>query len=145
MSVYVEIVKGPLKPARIAIGEGTGAFVVFDGVVRPDEQGKRIRALEYQVYDPMAGQQLELLANAMVKEFGLLDVSVWHSRGRVKVGQVSFRLVIEGAHRTEALEAMGEFIDRMKRDVPIWKKPVFAEAKKNKSPSRKKTAKKGKR
>jgi molybdopterin synthase catalytic subunit len=24
-------------------------------------------------------------------------------------------------HRAEALAAVGEFIDRMKRDVPIWK------------------------
>jgi molybdopterin synthase catalytic subunit len=27
-------------------------------------------------------------------------------------------------HRAEALAATGEFIDRMKRDVPIWKSPL---------------------
>ncbi|MBX3380335.1 MAG: molybdenum cofactor biosynthesis protein MoaE [Phycisphaeraceae bacterium] len=133
MSVLVEIVRGALKPARLAAGKGTGAFVVFEGVVRPDETGARIRALDYQVYEPMAGKQLQLLADAIVKEFGVLDVTVWHSRGRVGVGKVSFRLVVEGAHRAEALEATGAFIERMKRDVPIWKKPVFAEAKKAKA------------
>jgi len=100
---------------------------VFEGVVRGEEDGRRLEALEYQVYEPMAGKQLESLAIAIVQEFGVLDVSVWHSSGLVKVGEVSFRLVIEGAHRHESLEAVGEFIERMKRDVPIWKKPVFAE------------------
>jgi len=132
MRVYVEIVDGPLPPAKLAVGEGTGAFVVFEGVVRGEEDGKSIRALDYQVYEPMAGRQLESLGIAMVQEFGVLDVSVWHSSGLVKVGEVSFRLVIEGTHRHEALEATGEFIERMKRDVPIWKKPVFAAAKRGK-------------
>jgi len=126
MRVYVEIVDGPLPPAKLAVGEGTGAFVVFEGVVRGEEDGKKLDALDYQVYEPMAAKQLESLAIAMVQEFGVLDVAVWHSNGIVKVGEVSFRLVIEGAHRHESLEAVGEFIERMKRDVPIWKKPVFA-------------------
>jgi molybdopterin synthase catalytic subunit len=129
MRVYVEIVDGPLSPAKLAVGEGTGAFVVFEGVVRGEEDGKKLEALDYQVYEPMAGKQLESLAIAIVQEFGVLDVAVWHSSGLVKVGEVSFRLVIEGAHRHESLEAVGEFIERMKRDVPIWKKPVFAPVK----------------
>ncbi|MBX3390047.1 MAG: molybdenum cofactor biosynthesis protein MoaE [Phycisphaeraceae bacterium] len=142
MSVYVEIVRGALKPARLAVGKGTGAFVVFEGVVRAEEAGKKIRSLDYQVYEPMASKQLQLLAEAMQKEFGVLDVSVWHSKGKVGVGKVSFRLVVESAHRAEALEATGEFIDRMKRDVPIWKKPVFAEARsRTPAPSKKKKSK----
>ncbi len=129
MRVYVEIVDGPLPPAKLAVGDGTGAFVVFEGVVRGEEDGRKLEALDYQVYEPMAGKQLEALAMAMVQEFGVLDVAVWHSSGIVKVGEVSFRLVIEGAHRHESLEAVGEFIERMKRDVPIWKQPIFAPTK----------------
>lgn len=128
MSVHVEIVRGALKPVALEAGGGTGAFVVFEGVVRGEEDGARIRALEYQAYEPMAGKQLQLLAEAMIREFGVLDVAVWHSKGRVGVGKVSFRLVVEGTHRAEALEAVGAFIERMKRDVPIWKKPVPVEA-----------------
>lgn len=152
--MYVEIVEGPLPPAKLAVGEGTGAFVVFEGVVRGEEDGKKLQALDYQVYEPMAGKQLESLGVAMVQEFGVLDVAVWHSSGIVKVGEVSFRLVIKGTHRHEALEATGEFIERMKRDVPIWKKPVFAPATPGeksgrsifeKSPTAKKTGRKATR
>jgi molybdopterin synthase catalytic subunit len=42
----------------------------------------------------------------------------------VEGGQCSFRLQVASAHRAEALAAMTEFIDRLKRDVPIWKSPV---------------------
>lgn len=125
MSLRVEIVNGPLSAVKLAAGEGTGALVVFDGVVRGTEAGRPIRALDYQVYEPMATKQLDLLAQRILTEYGLLGVSVWHSNGLVGVGKASFRLVIEGAHRQESLEAMGEFIERMKRDVPIWKKPVY--------------------
>lgn len=129
MRVSVEIIEGPLAPVKLQVSEGTGAFVVFEGVVRGEEDGKKLYALDYQVYEPMAAKQLEALAIDIVEQFGVLDVAVWHSRGIVKAGEVSFRLVIEGAHRHESLEAVGEFIERMKRDVPIWKRPVFADAK----------------
>jgi molybdopterin synthase catalytic subunit len=34
--------------------------------------------------------------------------------------------VVAGRHRAESIAAMDEFIATMKRDVPIWKKAVFA-------------------
>jgi molybdopterin synthase catalytic subunit len=52
---------------------------------------------------------------------------VEHSRGRVAAGECSFRLRVAASHRPEALRAVEEFIDRMKRDVPIWKTPVYAD------------------
>jgi molybdopterin synthase catalytic subunit len=55
---------------------------------------------------------------------GLVAILVEHSKGFVPVGQCSFRLLVAGTHRRESLAAMSEFIDRMKRDVPIWKKGV---------------------
>jgi molybdopterin synthase catalytic subunit len=33
-------------------------------------------------------------------------------------------VVIDAPHRAQALAGMAEFIDLLKRDVPIWKKPV---------------------
>lgn len=128
MSVQIEIVEGALKPLaaerdrRTMVSAGVGAHVVFEGIVRGDEAGEKIAGLEYQAYEPMAGKQLRLLADEMVRTHGLIGVEVWHSRGLVRVGEVSFRLVVRSAHRKEAMAAMDEFIDRMKKDVPIWKK-----------------------
>lgn len=121
----VRVVEGPLAPWTPMSVPGAGAVVVFDGVVRPLEGGRVLEALDYEAYRPMADRQLERLAAETVSGHGLLACLAWHSVGRVAVGEASFRLVVASAHRREALAAMDRFIDLMKKDVPIWKRPVW--------------------
>jgi molybdopterin synthase catalytic subunit len=121
----VHVVDGPLAPWVPMAFVGAGAVVVFDGVVRPLEDGRTLEALDYQAYRPMADRQLERLAAAAASRHGLIACLAWHSVGRVAVGETSFRLVVASAHRREALAAMDWFIDAMKKDVPIWKRPVW--------------------
>jgi len=126
MSVSVTLVDGPLGTHEVGAGNdhcgGVGAEVVFDGIVRAIEGESTIEALEYEAYRPMAERELEKLAQRMIESHGLIAVDVWHSVGTVPVDAVSFRLVIRSAHRKEALVAMGEFIDALKVDVPLWKR-----------------------
>lgn len=116
---------GPLPRADHAHrSPGIGAQITFEGIVRPSEAERAIVALDYEVYSPMAENQLTALGNAMIDQHHLQSLRVEHSRGRVPVGAVSFRLTIESAHRKEGIRAMDEFIDLLKRDVPIWKTAV---------------------
>ncbi len=127
-----------IGPASDASGL-VGATLRFDGIVRRDEPSgsptsggatqplRPLAALDYQTYDPMAQQQFSRLAHDIAHEFGLLALIALHSRGRVRVGEVSFMLTIQSTHRAEAVAAVTAFIDRLKRDVPIWKQPVWAE------------------
>lgn len=115
--------------------DGTiGATLRFEGVVRRAERDpaaadveRALLALDYQTYDPMAQRGLEALAVSVAERHGLKSIVALHSRGRVGVGEVSFVLIVESAHRAEALAAMADFIDRLKQDVPIWKRAVWAE------------------
>jgi molybdopterin synthase catalytic subunit len=126
--VIINVVDGPLPEASAAPPvENAGALICFEGIVRPLEDGRRISALDYEAYQPMAGAQLRRLADRVLHRHGLLGVWVEHSRGRVPAGACSFRLRIASRHRPEGLRAAEEFIDTMKRDVPIWKTAVFAE------------------
>ena len=126
--VSVVIVDGPLGPASAAVPpDNAGALLAFEGIVRPLEGGRPIAALDYEAYQPMAETQLRRLGEEMVREHGLLALRVEHSRGRVAAGECSFRLRVASRHRPEALRAAEQFIDRMKRDVPIWKTAAFAE------------------
>jgi len=127
MSITVKIIDGPLGPADAWYVNGAGAVVTFDGVVRPMENDKAISGLDYEVYSPMAERELVKLAQQVMERHGVVAVDVMHSRGFVPNFAVSFRLRIASSHRAAALAAMGEFIDRMKQDVPIWKKAVYAE------------------
>ncbi|MBX3358696.1 MAG: molybdenum cofactor biosynthesis protein MoaE [Phycisphaeraceae bacterium] len=131
MSVHVDILTGPLPEAPprrdLGLGEGfeVGAVVVFEGVVRETEDRRPLVALEYQAYEPMAQESIRKIAGDLIARFGLIAVRVEHSRGAVPVGAISFRLTVVAVHRKEALAAADEFIDVLKRDVPIWKKAVY--------------------
>jgi molybdopterin synthase catalytic subunit len=128
MSVRVRIIDGPLGTGipPIPLPPGVGARVVFEGIVRGEEDGRALRALKYDVYEPMATGMLETIGGENLAAHGLIAIHIEHSRGEVPVGACSFRLVVYAAHRLEALRAMDEFITRMKRDVPIWKVAVWA-------------------
>ncbi|MEI6274068.1 MAG: molybdenum cofactor biosynthesis protein MoaE [Phycisphaerae bacterium] len=131
MSVLISISQGPLSSDRLlallsaSAAHAVGATVVFEGIVRANEQGRTIRALSYEAYEPMATNSLTQLANDILSKHTLIAITVEHSRGEVAAGERSFRLAIDSAHRKEALAAMDEFIDRMKRDVPIWKTAIY--------------------
>ncbi|MFO0834652.1 MAG: molybdenum cofactor biosynthesis protein MoaE [Phycisphaerales bacterium] len=150
--VFAAILEGPVDPSAeakaltsiaLALPElntsgRAGATLRFEGIVRRDEPSpgtqpgdsptlRPLRALDYLSYDPMAQKQLAAIAHAISHEFGLLALVTLHSRGRVRVGEISFVLTISSSHRAEALAAMTAFIDRLKRDVPIWKTPVWAD------------------
>lgn len=128
MSVHVTIHDGPLPPADDWFCDGAGALIAFEGVVRPSEDEREITSLSYEAYEPMASRMLHTLAEQAIERFGVLLVIVEHSRGEVPAGACSFRLRVASRHRKEGLAAMDWFIDAMKRDVPIWKSPVFAPA-----------------
>jgi molybdopterin synthase catalytic subunit len=124
-NVRVSIHSGPLDdPPPPFFSDGAGAVVCFEGRVRGLEDGRTIRGLCYEVYEPMAGDMLAALGEETICRHGLVGLCVEHSRGTVMVGDCSFRLQIAGRHRREALAAMSQFIDRLKRDVPIWKTAV---------------------
>lgn len=127
-AVQVHILPGPLaEPVAWSCEAGAGAVICFEGIARPLEAGRRIVALDYEAYEPMASRMLQRLGLEMVQQHGLIGLCVEHSTGRVDVGRCSFRLRIASPHRKEALAAMDAFIDRMKQDVPLWKRPVFAD------------------
>ena len=140
MIVVAAIVSSPITPAAeaAAIADhvvvldvlrdagASGAKLRFEGVVRCIEAGRGLAALDYLSYDPMAGAELAALARDTAVRHRLHTIVALHSRGRVAVGEVSFILEVTAPHRAETLAAVGEFIDRLKRDVPIWKRPVWA-------------------
>ncbi|MCC7409767.1 MAG: molybdenum cofactor biosynthesis protein MoaE [Phycisphaeraceae bacterium] len=134
MNIHVSITDGSLPPSSARRDYDAGAVLYFEGVVRPTEDGQPLEALDYEVYEPMARRTLAQLAEQAGQRFKLLSVEVEHSRGKVSAGACSFRLCVASSHRAEAIEATAWFIDRMKQDVPIWKRPIRAVAREVASP-----------
>jgi molybdopterin synthase catalytic subunit len=124
--VRVEIMPSPLEADRSwGLPRGReGAVVEFQGIVREDEGGKPIRALEYECHVPMAQAQLERIASQVAAFYGLAELLVLHRIGAVPVGEASLYVRAVAVHRREAFAAALELIERLKRDVPIWKHAV---------------------
>jgi len=118
---------GALGPAVDWRPGGAGAVVQFEGVVRPTEDGKALVGLDYEQYEPMSHASLAALGREVVDQHGLTALRVEHSVGHVANHAVSFRLYVASPHRKAALAAMDTFIDRMKKEVPLWKVPVWAQ------------------
>ena len=128
MKTQVYIIDGPLGEPRPPweVPAGAGALLRFEGVARPDEHGRAIAALDYEAYQPMAERVLRRVGDEVARRHGLLGLCVEHSTGRVPVGERSLVIRIASPHRKEALAAMDELIDLLKRDVPIWKSAIYA-------------------
>jgi molybdopterin synthase catalytic subunit len=50
-----------------------------------------------------------------------------HRLGRLEIGEASVVVIATAPHRRPAFEAALEGINRLKREVPIWKKEFFAD------------------
>ncbi len=118
---------GPIRQCAVPEAAKAGAVLTFAGVVRPEEDGRLLQGLAYTSYDPMAGRELRRIAERAADEHTLLRVRLMHSRGFVAAGEASLWVAVTAEHRKPALAAMDQIIDELKRDVPIWKKPVFAD------------------
>jgi MoaE-MoaD fusion protein len=102
-----------------------GAVATFTGTVRLHSRGRTVRHLEYEAYAGMAERVMEEIAADLRERYDLLGVSIHHRVGRVGIGEPSVVIAVSAAHRSAALEACREAIDRLKETVPLWKKEVY--------------------
>ncbi|MEO6939888.1 MAG: molybdenum cofactor biosynthesis protein MoaE [Candidatus Kapaibacterium sp.] len=127
MSTQIEIVLTPINREQYAVKSpphNAGAIVEFFGVVREDEAGSAIQGIDYEAFRDMAEHQLQLLIQKAIGDHDLLDMLCVHRIGFVPVGAPSLYIRITSSHRAEAFAAMTEFIDKLKKLVPIWKHPI---------------------
>lgn len=121
MQVEVHITEEPLGQPTPTFRSDCGAVVEFHGVVRESENQEPITALVYEAYLPMAERLLRDHLEAVLRKHDCRAGVVHHRIGTVPVGEASLYVAVASPHRKEALSAVGDFIDRLKTDVPIWK------------------------
>ena len=130
MTRQLTITSDPIDEADLLhsrkLSAGMGATVYFLGVVRGEEEGQAITAIEYEAFQKMVEHQFNLLFDAMEKRWPIESVRLVHRTGIVKVNEPSLWVEVIAPHRGEAFAACQWLIDEMKRVVPIWKKPIAA-------------------
>ncbi len=99
-----------------------GAVVVFNGVVRSKNEGRKVEKLEMQRYEGMTEGELEKVKEEAINNFKISDLFLIHRYGVFDVGDNLVGIVVSAPHRDEAFDACSYCIDRIKEKVPLWKK-----------------------
>ena len=119
-----EPIDEPALVSKRSMTDGMGAAVCFVGVVRGQEEGRSIRAIDYEAFDTMARHQFELIFRDVEARWPVESVRLTHRVGVVNVNEPSLWVEVIAPHRGEAFAACQFLIEEMKRLVPIWKKPI---------------------
>lgn len=122
------VVSGPIDAEalrRAVASNASGAVVLFFGTVRDRTADRRVERLEYEAYPAMAEAVMRDLGEAVAARHGLEGLACVHRTGRLELGETAVVVGAASPHRRAALEAIDDFIARMKQDVPIWKKEHF--------------------
>lgn len=104
-----------------------GAVATFVGLVRdhdPSVEGEVV-ALEYSAH-PDAEQALAAIASDITAK-GEVRAAVSHRIGRLNVGEAAIVAAVAAAHRAEAFDACRQLVERVKAEVPIWKREILAD------------------
>ena len=112
---------------RAVAGAGRGAVLLFLGTVRDHHRGRPVAQLTYSAYRSMAEQVLERIATELEAGAEGLRVAIVHRLGVVPVGEASVVIATASPHRAAAYDASREALERLKREVPIWKREHYAD------------------
>ena len=102
-----------------------GAVASFTGIVREDpvQSGTgNVSHLEYEAYSEIALAKLQEIRQSMLKHPGIIEVSIHHIIDKLEVGEPSLFVAVLGKHRREVFAVLAETVERVKMEVPIWKK-----------------------
>ncbi len=130
MSLYCRITADPIDSLalmRHVRRDVDGAVILFTGVVRNHDGGRRVTGLRYEAYEAMATGKISEICEVVRGQFAVSDIAVVHRTGDLEVGDISVAIAVAAPHRDEAYKASREVIERLKREVPIWKRERYAD------------------
>ncbi len=109
--------------------EHAGAIATFTGRVRAKENDddERTRYLEFEKYEGVAERRMDAIETELEARDGVLDVRLHHRTGRLADGEDIVFVVVLAGHREEAFRTVRDGINRLKDEVPLFKKEVTDE------------------
>lgn len=103
-----------------------GAHNIFLGQVRADEiDGKKVTAIDYSAYEEMANQKFHEIREDAFAKFELTCSHIYHSIGKVAIGEICLFVFVSAPHRKVVFEAIEYIVERIKTESPVFGKEVF--------------------
>jgi molybdopterin synthase catalytic subunit len=106
--------------------ERSGAIATFTGRVRakdaPDDDPTEF--LEFEKYEGVAERKMGTISDELTERDGVHEVRMHHRTGVIEYGEDIVFVVVLAGHREEAFRTVEDGINRLKDEVPIFKKEV---------------------
>ena len=113
-----------LARMRAKLGKDVGAIGCFVGVIRAESHdGEAVKYLHYENAED-AVEKLEGIARDIESRPNIGMVMIHHVVDQIAPGDDAIYVLVAGVRRAEVFKALPEIMDRIKTDVPIWKKEV---------------------
>ncbi len=127
------LVNGPITSdfignsiAKHSTKTNIGAHAIFLGQVRKDlKENTAVANIEYSAHNEMAEKIFEAIREQAFEKFDMVCMHIYHSLGKVNVGEVSLFVFVSCKHRAESFEALEWIVEEIKHKVPIWKKENY--------------------
>jgi molybdopterin synthase catalytic subunit len=112
--------------ALASVADGAaGGTCVFIGTVRDHSEAGDVTGLRYEAWDELAVARLHEIAGELFEHWPVKKIAILHRIGELTVGEASVVIACSAPHRSDAFEACRQGIERLKEDVPIWKKEAL--------------------
>jgi len=120
----LESLVGQIK--RSPEAEYAGAIATFTGRVRAkeDAEDEFTESLTFEQYEGVADERMAAIEDELEARDGVLEVLLHHRTGRIEYGEDIVFVVVLAGHREEAFRTVEDGINRLKAEVPIFKKEV---------------------
>lgn len=114
------------RAKRSPRADRAGAIATFTGRVRQKDSAddSPTEALEFETYEGVANRRLDALREELESRDGIYEVFMHHRTGLIRAGEDIVFVVVLAGHREEAFRTVEDGINRLKDEVPIFKKEV---------------------
>jgi molybdopterin synthase catalytic subunit len=104
----------------------SGAIATFTGRVRAKEDAadEPTEHLEFEKYEGVAEERMAAISAELEERDGVYEVVMHHRTGVIEYGEDIVFVVVLAGHREEAFRTVEDGINRLKDEVPIFKKEV---------------------
>jgi molybdopterin synthase catalytic subunit len=110
----------------VVSGDGIGGTVMFIGTVRDHDAGRAVVTLDYSAH-PSAAEHLRRVVAEVGEAWPGVALAALHRVGELAVGEPAVIVAAGAPHRDEAFLAGRSLIDRIKAEVPLWKRQTFGD------------------
>ena len=100
-------------------------MVTFDGQVRNHNAGQAVSRLEYQAYPALAISTGQRILEEEAARHGILAAQAAHRTGPLEIGEAAVWVGVASAHRGPAFDAARAIMERLKYELPVWKKETY--------------------